>query len=94
MVFSKSPQNDHFLFARYLFPNGNKNSATIFDFKIITMLLEENIYMINDFDTEKQCFQKWKQTSATIYCIIIVRNTLYNVYYMTLNYKNVQNENV
>ena len=34
-----------------------KNSATIIDFKIVTMLLEEKLYMINNFDTDKQRFQ-------------------------------------
>jgi hypothetical protein len=69
IIFYKSPQNDHFLFARYLFPNGNKNSATIIDFKIVTMLLEEYIYMINIFDTEKRCFHFWKHNSAPIICM-------------------------
>ena len=34
-----------------------KNSATIMDLKLVTMLLEEKLYMINNFDTDKQRFQ-------------------------------------
>ena len=46
-----------------------KNSAQIIDFKIVTMLLEEKIYMLNNFDTDNQCFQKWKHISAPIICM-------------------------
>ena len=46
-----------------------KNSATIMDLKLVTMLLEEKIYMINNFDTDKQCFHFWKHVSAPIICM-------------------------
>lgn len=46
-----------------------KNSATIMDLKLVTMLLEEKIYMLNNVDTDNQCFQKWKHISAPIICM-------------------------
>ena len=44
-----------------------KKVATIMDLKLVTMLLEEKIYMINNFDTDNQCFHFWKHKRCTDY---------------------------
>ena len=48
--------------------------------------------MINNFDTDKQCFHFWKHVSAPIICIIVVRNNYVKLFILLLKYKNGQNE--